>query len=132
MFEHWRNFGGGMKHLTSAARQTKIRAQFAAPEGVSIPVLAREFGVSEMTIRRDLAALESRAQIRRTHGGAVLTKRMILEFDYRDRRERNRAAKRAIAAEARKLVRHHDTRTRGAAEGRAGSDRHHPQSGRGV
>ena len=66
MFEHWRNFGGGMKHLTSAARQTKIRAQFAAPEGVSIPVLAREFGVSEMTIRRDLAALESRAQIRRT------------------------------------------------------------------
>ena len=105
MFEHWRNFSGGMKHLTSAARQTKIRAQFAAPEGVSIPVLAREFGVSEMTIRRDLAALESRAQIRRTHGGAVLTERMILEFDYRDRRERNRAAKRAIAAEARKLVR---------------------------
>ncbi|MEY4938683.1 MAG: hypothetical protein RIQ93_418 [Verrucomicrobiota bacterium] len=93
-----------MKNLPSAARQTKIRARFAGQDGVSIPVLAREFDVSEMTIRRDLAALEARAQIRRTHGGAVLTERMMLEFDYRDRREHNRAAKRAIAQEARKLV----------------------------
>lgn len=57
-----------------------------------------------MTIRRDLNALEAQAHILRTHGGAKLTERMILEFDYRARREFNGAAKRAIAAEARKLV----------------------------
>ncbi|MBI2497228.1 MAG: hypothetical protein HYV75_04665 [Opitutae bacterium] len=34
----------------------------------------------------------------------MLTERMILEFDYRDRRQLNRAAKCAIAAEARRLV----------------------------
>ena len=94
-----------MKHLPSAARQTQIRESFSAQPGISIAELAREFDVSEMTIRRDLSALEAKTHIQRTHGGAVLTERMILEFDYRERREKNRAAKCAIAAEARKLVR---------------------------
>jgi DeoR/GlpR family transcriptional regulator of sugar metabolism len=97
--------GFRVKNLPSAARQSRIRERFAEQPGVSISRLAREFGVSGMTIRRDLAALEGKSQIQRTHGGAVLTERMILEFDYRDRRETNRGAKRAIAAAARKLVR---------------------------
>jgi DeoR/GlpR family transcriptional regulator of sugar metabolism len=94
-----------VKNLPSAARQAKIRERFVERPGVSIPELARQFGVSEMTIRRDLAALEEKSQIQRTHGGAVLTERMMLEFDYRDRRDTNRGAKNAIAAAARKLVR---------------------------
>jgi DeoR/GlpR family transcriptional regulator of sugar metabolism len=94
-----------VKKLPSAARQTRIRERFAEQTGVSISELAREFTVSEMTIRRDLSALEEKSHIQRTHGGAVLTERMMLEFDYRDRREQNRAAKHAIAAAARKLVR---------------------------
>lgn len=93
-----------MKNLPSAARQSRIRELFAAQPGVSISKLARQFDVSEMTIRRDLAALAEKSHIQRTHGGAVLTERMMIEFDYRQRREHNRAAKRAIAAAARKLV----------------------------
>ena len=93
-----------VKNLPAAARQTKIREHFAERPGVGISDLARKFGVSEMTIRRDLSVLEHKAEIHRTHGGAVLTERMMLEFDYRDRREHHRAAKLAIAAEARKLV----------------------------
>jgi DeoR/GlpR family transcriptional regulator of sugar metabolism len=93
-----------MKKLPSAARQAIIRDRFAQQPSVSIAELAQEFTVSEMTIRRDLDALQDKAQIQRTHGGAVLTERMMFEFDYRERRERNRAEKCAIAAEARKLV----------------------------
>lgn len=93
-----------VNNLPPAARQGIIRDRFAEQNGVSVSELAREFGVSEMTIRRDLAVLEGKSHIRRTHGGAVLTERMLIEFDYRDRREANRAAKRAIAIEARKLV----------------------------
>ncbi|MDR1009905.1 MAG: DeoR/GlpR family DNA-binding transcription regulator [Opitutaceae bacterium] len=93
-----------MKNLPLVARQNKIRERFAEQPGATISELAREFGVSEMTIRRDLDALERQSHVQRTHGGAILTERMILEFDYRDRRAANRAAKRAIAAEARKLV----------------------------
>lgn len=92
------------KKLPSAARQAIIRDRFSQQPGVSISELAGEFKVSEMTIRRDLDALEGKSQIHRTHGGAVLTERMMFEFDYRERRERNRAEKCAIAGEARKLV----------------------------
>ncbi len=93
-----------MKKLPSAARLARIRERFASEPGVSVSELAAEFGVSEMTIRRDLAQLEGQSHIQRTHGGAVLTERMLLEFDYRDRRHANRDAKQAIAREARKLV----------------------------
>jgi len=36
-----------------------------------IPVLSQKYGVSEMTIRRDLQALQEKGVIRRTYGGAV-------------------------------------------------------------
>jgi DeoR/GlpR family transcriptional regulator of sugar metabolism len=94
-----------MRRLPSSARQSQIRRSLAGRPGVTVASLAREFGVSGMTVRRDLAALEARSEVRRTHGGAMLAERMILEFDYRERREANREAKRAIAAAARRLVR---------------------------
>lgn len=93
-----------MKNLPSAARQLRIKERLADRPGLSVSEIARELGVSEMTIRRDFAALEDQAHLQRTHGGAVLSERMMLEFDYRERREHNGAAKRAIAAEARKLI----------------------------
>ena len=37
----------------------------------SVPELARRLGVSEMTVRRDLDALERQGLVRRVHGGAV-------------------------------------------------------------
>jgi len=86
-----------MSRLPSAVRQQAIRKHLARQPGAPVGLLAAELGVSEMTIRRDFAALEAKAQVQRTHGGAVLTERMILEFDYRERLERNRDAKRAIA-----------------------------------
>ena len=104
-FSNIARISADVRNLPSAGRQSKIRERFAEHPGVSISELAREFDVSEMTIRRDFAALEGKAHILRTHGGAVLTERMMLEFDYRDRREHNGAAKCAIAAAARKLVR---------------------------
>ena len=93
-----------MKNLPSAARQTQIRQKLSERPGVAVAALARELRVSEMTIRRDLAALEAKSHIQRTHGGAMLAERMIMEFDYRHQRETNRAAKRAIAVAARRLV----------------------------
>ena len=49
-----------MKNLPLAARQAQIRDHFVDHPGVSIATLARQFGVSEMTIRRDLSALEEK------------------------------------------------------------------------
>jgi predicted transcriptional regulator len=83
----------GLKKLPSFARLTHIRERLADQSSVSISELAKTFGVSKMIVRRDLFALEEQTQVQRTHGGAVLTERMILEFNYRERRETNRAAK---------------------------------------
>lgn len=93
-----------MTKLPSAARQTHIRERLAAEPGVSVSQLASEFGVSEMTVRRDLDALAASAHIERTHGGAVLTTRMVVDFDYRRRREVQRASKQSIARAARAMV----------------------------
>ncbi|MFD1939458.1 MULTISPECIES: DeoR/GlpR family DNA-binding transcription regulator [Nonomuraea] len=41
---------------------------------VSVSELSRRLGVSEMTVRRDLDALEAQGLVRRVHGGAVATR----------------------------------------------------------
>jgi DeoR/GlpR family transcriptional regulator of sugar metabolism len=55
----------------AADRRIKILERVA--EGLSIEVgdLAREFGCSEMTIRRDIVRLEHDGFLRRTYGGAT-------------------------------------------------------------
>jgi DeoR family transcriptional regulator of aga operon len=61
--------------------------------------LARRFGVSEATLRRDLTALEEQRLLTRTHGGA-LAQGMAYELPVRYREGRSRDAKRAIARQA--------------------------------
>ncbi len=61
--------------------------------------LARRFGVSEATLRRDLTALEDQRLLTRTHGGA-LAQGVAGELPVRYREGRSRDAKRAIARQA--------------------------------
>lgn len=42
-------------------------------ERVSVSELSQRLGVSEMTVRRDLDALEGQGLVQRVHGGAVAT-----------------------------------------------------------
>ncbi|MFI5587085.1 DeoR/GlpR family DNA-binding transcription regulator [Amycolatopsis sp. NPDC051758] len=65
-----------------------------------IAELAEEFGVSESTIRRDLASLAGAGHVVRTYGGALDTERSPLEKD-----REHAAAKDAIARQAAALVR---------------------------
>jgi DeoR/GlpR family transcriptional regulator of sugar metabolism len=44
------------------------------PGRAAVSELAQRLGVSEMTVRRDLDALERRGLVRRIHGGAVATR----------------------------------------------------------
>lgn len=53
------------------SRQAEIVELLLEREFLSVSAMARHFGVTESTIRRDLAELEDRALIQRTHGGAV-------------------------------------------------------------
>jgi DeoR/GlpR family transcriptional regulator of sugar metabolism len=66
--------------------------------------LSERFGVSSVTIRKDLAALELEGRLVRTHGGAVAASRAGAEraFDVRERLQR--AEKEAIGREAASMV----------------------------
>ena len=66
--------------------------------------LSREFDVSEMTIRRDLIALETHGLLRRSHGGAISRRRFQQEPYFDQKGQRNHAEKVAIAARAVELI----------------------------
>lgn len=78
-------------------RQEQILGMVALNGEVSVDTLAEKFGVSVMTIRRDLACLSRAGLLNRMHGGAVSSRAGVIEFSFRERGERNAAQKRAIA-----------------------------------
>ena len=85
-------------------RQDKICELLKNNNEVAVSQVAPEFGVSEMTIHRDLRKLENDGHLRRTRGGAQPSEKMIFEFDFAVRRGANQKAKKAIATEALKLI----------------------------
>ncbi len=90
--------------LTAKQRHSKIRELIAKNLPIAAGELARQFGVSEMTIHRDLNALQQEGHIRRVHGGAVPWEKMAFEFDFTSRRKSNKKAKQAIAKYAFTLI----------------------------
>lgn len=67
--------------------------------------LSRMLGVSAMTVRRDLDALEREGLVKRTHGGAILAAERDRHTGYRLRAQIRMDVKEAIAREAARLVR---------------------------
>ena len=90
--------------FSKTQRQSGIRDILQNRDSVAIPALASKYGVSEMTIRRDLDTLEATGQVRRTHGGATPAERMVFEFNFVARRRANILAKQAITARAAEMV----------------------------
>lgn len=83
-------------------RQDTIVRRLRAEPSVAVAALARELGVSEDSIRRDLRALAQRGLVRKTHGGAVAAQ--VNAVPVRERVDLHGAAKQAIAAQAAALV----------------------------
>jgi DeoR family transcriptional regulator, aga operon transcriptional repressor len=57
--------------VLAVERRIKVLERIASDQAVEVSSLAREFGVSEMTIRRDLRRLDRDGFVRRTYGGAT-------------------------------------------------------------
>jgi DeoR family transcriptional regulator of aga operon/DeoR family fructose operon transcriptional repressor len=70
----------------------------------SVAELSALFSVSEVTIRKDLAALESLSSLIRTHGGAIAGGRSRAELAFEIRERLHRTEKAEIGAAAAKLV----------------------------
>lgn len=81
-------------NLSVELRLARIRELLMHNKQVSISRLAKEFCVSEMTIRRDLDKLEDDGKVRRIHGGAVPAERMLFEFNFHNQRQKYSQEKR--------------------------------------
>ena len=91
-------------NMSGRARRERILAELDAGGECLVDELAGRFGVSGMTIRRDLQALADAGRVIRTHGGATAAARVSFEFRFLEDAGLNRDAKEAIAAKAAELV----------------------------
>jgi DeoR family transcriptional regulator of aga operon/DeoR family fructose operon transcriptional repressor len=84
-------------------RRRAIIALLEAERKVRVEALSRHFGVSEVTIRKDLAELEARGLLQRVYGGAVPTHKSRYNPSFLEKVSLHAAEKWAIAQAA---VRH--------------------------
>ena len=87
-----------------AQRRETIAEQVAAYGEVEFQSLATQFGVSEMTIRRDVEALEADGFVRRIVGGAISVRSASAEPPFESRASASTHAKERIAQATVKLL----------------------------
>ena len=85
-------------------RRRKITEMLAAKGAVRVVDLVRQFGVSDVTIRNDLAALAREGVLVRDHGGAVAQAFTSLSVAFHQRAMLNLEAKQRIGEAAAKMV----------------------------
>jgi len=83
--------------LLAIERRREILARLAANGKVIVTELARDFGVTEETIRRDLEKLDNEGLASKTYGGAVSKHSPTLDLPYNVRESVNVEAKQRIA-----------------------------------
>jgi DeoR/GlpR family transcriptional regulator of sugar metabolism len=83
-------------------RMQLIMSELSARGECRVRDLARQFQLSEMTVRRDLQELEGRGLLKRVHGGAVL---MNQDVDYPLRSQQGQQQKQQIGRTAARLLR---------------------------
>ncbi|PWU43843.1 DeoR family transcriptional regulator [Micromonospora globispora] len=91
--------------MLARQRQAAILERVRSTGGVRVTELAAEFGVSDMTIRRDLDTLHEQGLLAKVHGGATIAGPSSTdEPGFRAKSVRQSAEKAAIATRAAQLV----------------------------
>jgi DeoR/GlpR family transcriptional regulator of sugar metabolism len=93
------------EHGVSARERRQMIADLLGQEGrVSVAELAVRFGVTDVSIRRDLIILEGGGELRRIHGGAVPTGRSWRDGAYAVKARENHELKARIGAIGANLI----------------------------
>ena len=93
-----------MKMEIPAERRARILQLLKEKGIVRVDELSRDLEVSVITVRRDLAAMESEGLLERTHGGAISSNIKINEPSYMDKGQQNVTGKTAIARKTTELI----------------------------
>lgn len=95
--------------MLAIERRNRILSRLRAEKHVVVSELAKEFDVSEETIRRDLDKMEKEGQVVKTYGGAVMSENGAAELPFGVRKKSNVAEKQKIAALVADLINDGDT-----------------------
>lgn len=95
----------GPAPVRADARRELIAVMLDDMRRISVTELAERFGVTDVSIRRDLTVLEDAGRLRRIHGGAVAASRGWRDVGYLARAREQREAKARIGAAAATLLR---------------------------
>ncbi len=93
-----------LQPMFPALRRSQIMKLVQDRGSINISELTEIFGVSEMTIHRDLAKLQEVGTLEKTYGGVIAKSFMVLEPDFLARSRAFIAEKEAIGREAALLV----------------------------
>jgi DeoR family fructose operon transcriptional repressor len=92
------------KPLIPAQRRERIQEYLAIHQIARSVDLCDMLETSEATVRRDLEWLEQKGVLERTHGGAILSQRMIFEQEYQQRAQHHPEEKNRIGEIAASLI----------------------------
>ena len=90
--------------MLAIERRSQIIQTLEKEKRVLVPGLAKQYGVTEETIRRDLEKLAKEGLLTKTYGGAVLAENLSHELPYMMRAETNKTQKLQIAEKIQKLI----------------------------
>ncbi len=90
--------------METEIRRSKILEMISTDGSIKVANLSTLFGISTVTIRNDLAELEKKGLLERTHGGAVGTYKSYLSLSFNDRLNVNLVEKESIAEKFSELV----------------------------
>lgn len=95
--------------MTADERKQQISALLSKNGSVKVTELSRIFSVSEVTVRNDLADMESKGLLSRTHGGAVSSYKPYCSMNFNQRLETNYSEKMKIAEKISEMIEPNDT-----------------------
>ena len=76
---------------------------------VKVTDLSQRYGISEVSIRKDLEVLEEQGHLSRVHGGAVALNKLYVNMDLNERFKTNASAKKRLAELAAQFIEDNDT-----------------------
>ena len=91
------------------SRKQKILDLIKANGSVKVTQLSKMFKISEVTVRNDLADMESKGLLSRVHGGAISSYKPYYSMNMSQRLETNQSEKVDIANKVYKIIEPNDT-----------------------
>ena len=83
--------------ITTEQRRTQILDTLKANGRVRVSELSQQYGISEVSIRNDLEALEAQGYLQRVHGGAVIINKSYINMNIDERFSTNAVNKKKLA-----------------------------------